>query len=87
MKWKGNIDGRTIEAYQCVRDTEVILEDHESLKVIRIPLPFSSFYDKWYDWKHKQVLIQKAFPDLTLDQREFIMSGSAFDDLLGAEEG
>lgn len=37
--------------------------------IVRVPL------DKYYDWKHG-ALIQDVFPELSKEQREFMISGT-----------
>jgi hypothetical protein len=42
-------------------------------KVNTMELPITP--DEWMSWKSGRVLIQNAFPKLTAEQREFILTG------------
>jgi len=42
-------------------------------KVTTLDLPVTA--DEWLSWKSGKVLIQHAMPQLTPDQREFVMTG------------
>lgn len=43
-------------------------------KINSMVLPIT--YDRLLQWERSRELIQNAFPDLTNDQREFILTGS-----------
>jgi len=42
---------------------------------IELPLSESEFSDAHYNWQGRRMLIQDAFPTLSAEQREFIMTG------------
>lgn len=42
---------------------------------ITIPMQIDEVSRRWYKWQMNGELIQNAFPELTPDQREFIMTG------------
>lgn len=42
---------------------------------MELPLSESEFSDAHYNWQGRRMLIQDAFPTLSAEQREFIMTG------------
>lgn len=42
---------------------------------IEVRMNFHEFDQAWFNWVMKGQLIQNAFPNLTADQREFMMTG------------
>ena len=60
------------------------------VNTLDIPLLNEEDYVNWINTPiHQQELIQNAFPFLTSDEREFIITGllpGEFDDLVGEEE-
>jgi hypothetical protein len=42
---------------------------------ITVDMPIAHVSQAWYNWQHKGVLLQNAFPQLDANQREFILTG------------
>ena len=78
FEYKGSMDGRPM----------VVTRDGHYVELtdmgVTMPLPYSieEFVQKIQNWK-KGELIQHVFPDASVDIREFIMSGSAWDERFG----
>lgn len=86
LTWTGRIDGRQLSAVpHPQKDQITIISDHKAKRAEELPMGFGAFANAHYEWFNGK-LIQDAFPSLNLDQRELVISGFAFDELIGDEE-
>jgi hypothetical protein len=83
VQWSGKIDSRLLEAHPSTFGT--IVQDRKSGVTQTLSMPYETFKASLEQWSCG-ALIQRAFPLESLDAREFIMNGSAWDEILGPEE-
>ena len=78
--YKGRIDQRVMKLEPSFLNTSAIT-DTNSNKAMEFITDYDTMVDLLNQW-HNGSLIQEVFPLLTTDEREFLMSGSAFDELI-----
>lgn len=67
--------------------TTVVFRDDfvDEIKEMKINLSFNDFVEQYNNWMDNGIVIQKAFPTLSADEREFLMTGltpTEWDDLI-----
>ena len=82
IKWSSPLDARLLEAHPSTFGT--IVQDRKSGVTQTLSIPYETFKESLQQWSDG-ALIQRAFPLESIDAREFIMNGSAWDELIGPE--
>ena len=83
ITWNGKIDSRLMEAHP-FSAFGTIVQDRKSGVTQTLSIPYETFKESLQQWSDG-ALIQRAFPLESIDAREFIMNGSAWDELIGPE--